>query len=102
MTPTLATLLAFGLPSGMEWPAIIFIVLLLFGAKKLPELARGIGRSLGEFKKARDEFSREIEAADREVSQENTSRPPVNGAIPQDVTTRVASSAKASESRSDA
>jgi TatA/E family protein of Tat protein translocase len=45
------------------WPEIIFIlviVLLLFGAKKLPELARGIGQSLGEFKKARDEFEREI------------------------------------------
>jgi TatA/E family protein of Tat protein translocase len=61
------------------WPEIVFIlviVLLLFGAKKLPELARGIGQSLGEFKRARDEFEREIhktaaqvevkEAADKE------------------------------------
>lgn len=45
------------------WPEIVFIlviVLLLFGAKKLPELARGIGQSLGEFKRAREEFEREI------------------------------------------
>ncbi len=45
------------------WPEIVFIlviVVLLFGAKKLPELARGLGQSLGEFKKARDEFEREI------------------------------------------
>ena len=39
---------------------IFLIVLLLFGAKKLPELARGVGKSMGEFKKARDEFEKEI------------------------------------------
>ena len=47
---------------------IIFVViLLLFGAKKLPELARGIGKSMGEFKKARDDFEREITRAEDEV-----------------------------------
>jgi sec-independent protein translocase protein TatA len=43
-----------------EIVVILVIVLLLFGAKKLPELARGIGKSMGEFKKARDEFEHEI------------------------------------------
>jgi sec-independent protein translocase protein TatA len=55
-----SSILALSMPG---WPEIVFIlviVLLLFGAKKLPELARGIGQSLGEFKKARDEFEREI------------------------------------------
>ncbi|MEN9990962.1 MAG: hypothetical protein RLZZ224_664, partial [Verrucomicrobiota bacterium] len=43
---------------------IIFVViLLLFGAKKIPELARGLGKSMGEFKKAREEFEREITKA---------------------------------------
>lgn len=45
------------------WPETLFIlvlVLLLFGAKKLPELARGLGQSLNEFKKARDEFESEV------------------------------------------
>jgi sec-independent protein translocase protein TatA len=56
------------------WPEIVFIlviVLLLFGAKKLPELARGIGQSLGEFKRARDDFEREIHktAAQVEVKE---------------------------------
>lgn len=52
------------------WPEAIFILIvavLLFGGKKLPELARGLGQALGEFKKARDEFEREIRNATTEV-----------------------------------
>jgi len=37
---------------GMELLLILFIVLLLFGAKRLPELAKGLGQSVKEFKKA--------------------------------------------------
>ena len=40
--------------------AILVIVFLLFGAKKLPEFARGLGKSLGEFKKAKSEFEEEL------------------------------------------
>ncbi len=43
-----------------EMMVIFMVILLLFGAKKLPELARGLGKSMGEFKKAKDEFEREI------------------------------------------
>lgn len=56
---TLSTF-AIGMPSGSEWMLIFLAVLLLFGAKKLPEFARGLGRSMGEFKKARQEFEHEI------------------------------------------
>jgi TatA/E family protein of Tat protein translocase len=49
----------FGL-GPQELMLIFLAVLLLFGAKKLPEFARGLGRSMGEFRKARQEFEHEI------------------------------------------
>ena len=45
---------------GPDMMVILLIVLLLFGAKKLPELARGMGRAVKEFGAARDEFEREL------------------------------------------
>jgi sec-independent protein translocase protein TatA len=48
---------------GQEIFFIFLAILLLFGAKKLPEFARGLGRSMGEFKKARQEFEHEINKA---------------------------------------
>ena len=44
-----------GMPGHTEIILIIFIILLLFGAKKLPELSRSLGKSLGEFKKGQKE-----------------------------------------------
>lgn len=62
--------------SGMEMFIILGIVLLLFGAKKLPELARGLGKSMGEFKRARNEFESEISRAadDAERAEEDRRR----------------------------
>lgn len=52
---------------------IMGVLLLLFGAKKLPELARGMGKSMGEFKRAREDFESEVakgeEEADKDVSK---------------------------------
>lgn len=45
---------------GPDLIIILVIVLLLFGAKKLPELARGLGQAVKEFSKAKDEFEHEI------------------------------------------
>lgn len=44
---------------GQELLVILVIALILFGPKKLPELARSFGRAVAEFNKAKDEFSRE-------------------------------------------
>jgi len=50
------------LPGGFEWIIILIIiaVLLLFGPQKLPELARGLGRALGEFRRGKMEIERQI------------------------------------------
>lgn len=67
----MTNILAFMGPiGGPEMMVIFIIVLLLFGAKKIPELARGLGKSMGEFKRARDEFEEEIRTAEMEVSAE--------------------------------
>ena len=52
---------------GPEIAVIFVVVLLLFGAKKIPELARGLGKSMGEFQKAKDEFQQEIDRAADDV-----------------------------------
>jgi len=52
---------AMGMP---EMLVIMVVVLLLFGSKRLPELARGIGKSIREFKKAADDVKREIDITD--------------------------------------
>ena len=56
----LASLLNLGGPD-LIW--ILLLILLLFGEKKLPELARGMGQAIKEFQKAKDEFSDELHKA---------------------------------------
>lgn len=48
------------LPSGGELLLVVLAVLLLFGADKIPELARTFGKGMREFKKATEEIKREI------------------------------------------
>ncbi len=59
----------FGSFGGMELVVIVLIVLLLFGAKKIPELARGIGQGIQEFKKASGEIRKEIERGAQDVEE---------------------------------
>jgi len=49
--------------AGPDLIIILLIILVLFGAKKLPELARGMGQAVKEFQKAKDEFSDELHKA---------------------------------------
>ncbi len=71
-----------------ELIVIFLLVLLLFGGKKIPEIARGLGKGLREFRKARDEIHEAIEAeAAKEETVEPAPSPPVqspaeNKAIP--------------------
>jgi sec-independent protein translocase protein TatA len=56
--------------SGQEIFVIMIVILLLFGADKLPEMARGIGKGMRDFKKATDEIRREIETSTRDIRNE--------------------------------
>ena len=55
-----------GMPSGMELIVIALVILLLFGGKKIPELAKGLGGGIRNFKKAlkedEEEEKKELEA----------------------------------------
>ena len=88
-------LFALGLPHGSEWLIILVLAILFFGADKLPKLARGLGKSLGEFKKAKEEFEKEVHAAantDTDVKkpeQQNL----ISGNVPTPVTPTPASGA---------
>jgi len=46
---------------------IFFVIILIFGGKKLPELARGLGLGLKEFKKATKDIKDEVESAGKDV-----------------------------------
>lgn len=58
---------------GTQELIIIFAaILLLFGASKMPELARSMGRSIGEFKKAKEGSEREIKQLTGDVKKQLT------------------------------
>lgn len=53
--------------SGQEIFIVFVVALLLFGSKKIPEIARGLGKGMREFKKATEDIKREINEGSREV-----------------------------------
>lgn len=53
---------------GGELIVIVLIILLLFGSDKIPEIARGLGKGMNEFKRATDEIKREITAETDQIS----------------------------------
>jgi sec-independent protein translocase protein TatA len=57
------TPLFFGLPGGPEMLVILLLVILLFGADRLPKLARSSGEAMGEFQKGRQAIETEIRGA---------------------------------------
>ncbi len=59
------------LPGGGEWLLIFLAILLLFGGKKIPELMRGIGRGIREFRAARDAVEEEIKKGMEEAEEED-------------------------------
>jgi len=86
------------LPHGTDFLWLFLAAVLLFGADKIPKLARGLGKSLGEFKKAKDEFEKEVHAAAnapdvKPVTDQNR----IGGNLPTPVTPTPASSAASAD-----
>jgi sec-independent protein translocase protein TatA len=65
-----------GMLGGWEIVLILAVVLILFGAKKLPELAKGLGSGIKEFKKATREVTEEISTAMDDNSSSSRRLPP--------------------------
>jgi len=61
-----------GMPSGMELLLIFGIVVLLFGAKKIPDLAKGIGRGIKDFKNEMKDDETKTVASDEPKKVEKT------------------------------
>ncbi len=62
--------LAFGLPVGGEWLIILAIVIILFGATKIPALAKSMGKSIKEFKKGVKEDDEDNKSEDTKKTEE--------------------------------
>jgi sec-independent protein translocase protein TatA len=56
-----ATPLIGGIPAGPELLIILLVLVLLFGANKIPKLARSTGQAMGEFKKGREQVEEELQ-----------------------------------------
>jgi sec-independent protein translocase protein TatA len=83
--------------AGPDLIIILLIILVLFGAKKLPELARGMGQAVKEFQKAKDEFSDELHKAGKSESETAKSDvKPAESTVP-----RIESQPASSEARPD-
>ena len=64
---------------GGELVLVLVVILVLFGAKRIPEFAKGLGKGISEFKKA----SREVTEAMDDTSTTPTPKPPITPATPQ-------------------
>jgi sec-independent protein translocase protein TatA len=63
----MSVVLLFGMPGGSEWLIIAFFVLVFFGAKKIPEFAKGLGKGIREFKDAVKDVKKEVDQAGDEA-----------------------------------
>ena len=65
-----ATIPLFGpIPGGPELLIILLVLVLLFGANKIPKLARSSGQAMGEFKKGREEVEEELQEMQGETEE---------------------------------
>jgi sec-independent protein translocase protein TatA len=70
MTEYAQNIMAIGMPQGMDWVWILLIVLVIFGGKKLPDLARNLGKGMSEFKKGLNEVQNEVQKTKDDIVNE--------------------------------
>jgi sec-independent protein translocase protein TatA len=63
------------MPGGSELFVIFLIVLVLFGAKRIPEVAQNLGKGIREFKKSMREVQSEIDSADKPAQTSEKPKP---------------------------
>ena len=61
-----------GMPGGPELLIVLFVLVLLFGANKIPKLARSTGQAMGEFKRGREEIEDELQEMQDPSSDEES------------------------------
>ena len=69
--------LAFGMPGAPEMIIILIIILVLFGAKKIPEFARSLGKATKEFKEAKSAFNDAVHTPVEEPEAKHNIAPPM-------------------------
>ncbi len=58
------------MPGGSEWVLILIAIVFLFGGKKIPELARGLGKGIREFKDAAKEVKNEVKEGENSLRKD--------------------------------
>lgn len=70
MTECMQNVMAVSMPQGLDWVWILLIVLVIFGGKKLPDLARNLGKGMSEFKKGLNEVQNEVQNTKDDIVNE--------------------------------
>ena len=65
----------FGNIGGSELFLILLVILVFFGAKKLPDLAKGLGQGIREFRKAAKDVQEEVDKEVKKLDEKNDTKP---------------------------
>ena len=99
MVAEIAPLVIPGAPGGPELLIILFIAILLFGANKIPKLARSTGEAMGEFQKGREKVETELEemreTGNFDLDEDDDSFPDTGSVAAEDADTEMESESEA-------